>query len=295
VKKILLALLAFSTASSAYSAPIEIDTADAHITVVRPIDLWSGDKSVLEKSVQAHQEKTTWYTIKLNDKLWLFSNMAGKDPASNQITQTLANRLKELGFSTPRGSSNSFTIQPASYINPSDIDNVIAVQNEGFRWSVIASGNPDDLENKTARRKIFGTALALGTIVLGTDKYGISNGVSATLGSGISESVYNSVAQFKSSMAPIVLPNINSKDYKLFELRAVITAQPERTGQVLIAYKSDKTDAIQAEAIIEATLALSAAQSTTAEIEKSRSDDLAQRKAIWSACVAQARPECKKE
>lgn len=295
MKKTLITLAILTTTLYAHTAPIEIDTANAHITVVRPIDLWSGDKSALEKSAAAHQEKTTWYTIKLNDKIWLFSNMAGKDPASNPITQTIASRLKEANFSTPRSSSNSFTIEPASYINPREIEGVIAVQNESFKRSVIANGNPDNLENKTARKKFIGGILALGTIALGTDKYGLNGGVSATLGSGISESVYDSVAQFKSSMAPVVLPNINSKDFKLFELRAVTTAQPERTGQVLIAYKTEKTEAIQAEAIIVATIALTAAETTTKEIETSRANDLAQRKAIWNACVAEAKPVCKSE
>jgi hypothetical protein len=295
MKKLLAATFLFSLVSIANAVPIEIDTPDARIIVVRPIDLWSGDKATQDKSIQAHQQKTTWYTLKLNEKIWLFSNMAGKDPASNPISQTIAIRLDKAGFSTPRSSANSFTIQPASYIEPSEITAVISVQNESFRRTVIANGNPDDLEAQTSRKKFFGGIVALGTLALAADKYGLNAGVSATLGSGISESAYNSIAQYKPSMVPVIMPNIDPKDFKVFELRPVTTAQPERTGQILIGYKTDKTEAVQAEAIIAATLALTGADSTTEEIEKNRAADFSKRKAIWDACVADAKPECKAE
>lgn len=291
-------ILAISIATvtfAASAAPVEIDTPDAHIIVVRPIDMWSGDRGVLEESLHAHQEKTTWYVVKLNDKSWLFSNMAGQDSSTKPVGKAIFERLTSMGFTTPRSSRNSFTIQPPTYVSASEIENVITVQDESFKLSVIANGNPDDLESKAKRKKFFGGILALSTVALAADKYGMTVGVSATLGSGIAESVYNSVAQYKSSMAPVTLPRINPQDFKAFEIRAVTTAQPERTGQILIGYKTEKTDSTQAEAIINATLALTAAQSTTNDIEASRASDLAQRKAIWSTCVAQARPECKSE
>ena len=293
--KKILAISIVAITSVATAAPIEIDTPGAHIIVVRPIDMWSGDRGVLEESLQAHQEKTTWYVVKLNDKTWLFSNMSGQDSSTKPAGKAISERLTSMGFTTPRSSRNSFTIQPPTYVSASEIENVIAVQDESFKRSVIANGNPDDLESKTKRKKFFGGILALGTVALGADKYGTTVGVSATLGSGIAESVYNSVAQYKSSMAPVTLPSINPQDFKSFEIRSVTTAQPERTGQILIGYKTEKTDSTQAEAIISATLALTAAQSTTNDIEASRANDLAQRKAIWSACVSQARPECKSE
>jgi hypothetical protein len=279
----------------ASATPIEIDTPDAHIIVARPIDMWLGDRGVLEESLRAHQEKTTWYVVKLNDKSWLFSNMPGQDSSTKPIGRAIFERLTSMRFTTPRSSRNSFTIEPPTYVSASEIENVITVQNESFKRSVIASGNPDDLESKIKRKKFFGGILAFSTVALGADKYGTTVGISATLGSGITEGVYNSVAQYKSSMAPVTLPSVTPQDFKAFEIRSVTTAQPERTGQILIGYKTEKTDSTQAEAIINATLALIAAQSTTNDIEASRASDLAQRKVIWSSCVAQARPECKSE
>ena len=62
-------LAAFATAllctlnTATIAAPLVFETEAAKIIVVRPLDLWSGDKTTLEESLAGHKEKTVHYKI----------------------------------------------------------------------------------------------------------------------------------------------------------------------------------------------------------------------------------------
>ena len=53
-------------ASAAHAQPVELDTDAAHIIVVRPIDMWSGDTSTLDATLAAVRERKVSYDVKLD-------------------------------------------------------------------------------------------------------------------------------------------------------------------------------------------------------------------------------------
>ncbi len=291
-KTILSAFLAVCCAC-AHAAPITLETDDATIIVIRPLDLWSGDKGVLEDSLEAHQEKTAWFMIQ-TDKEILFGNPNWTQPASNHpITKGVAEKLKSDGFKLPRSSKNSFTVMPPVAVPPENINSVLQLQDFAFKQATIANGNPDKLQAKTSRNKFFGGVLALGATVLAADKWGNVNAMHATFGSGISEGLYNAASQYKGGMVPVVMGSLDPSKYAAVEIRRVTTPTPDRVGQILIAYKAPKTTETESASMIEAVATLSGANTSTQQIQAARNEDFKNRQSIWSECKRQALDECK--
>jgi hypothetical protein len=287
--------MALTCAASAYAQPVTIDTESARIIVVRPIDMWSGDKSALESSLESHKDKTAWYLLKLNDRKWLSGNPNLTQSASNHaLTNEVAKQLKDTGFSLPRSSRNSFTIEMPVSVPAENINDLLDFQSRGFKANVLALGNPDDLQGKTSRNKFFGGILALGTAVVAADKLGAVVGSSVTIGSGISEGIYNLASQYKGGIVPLQSEKISIEEFKEFELRKVPTAAPDRTGQILIAYRVAKTPEIEEAALIKAVVELTGATSTQEQIEQARKRDFESRKSIWQECIDSNGPACKK-
>lgn len=276
------------------AAPLIFENEAVKVVVVRPIDLWSGNKSALESSLEAHKNKTAWYTVLLNDQKYLFGNPNFTQSATaHPITNAVAQKLDQVGFKLPRSSDNSFTIQLAVSVPTDKMKDVQDFQTKSFTRTVIAQGDPDALQAKTSRNKFFGGVLALGTTLLAADKMGASLGTHATLGSGISEGLYNVVSQYNGGLVPVDIGSNDLSQYKQIEVRRVTTGSPDRYGQIVIAYKEEKTQASEESALTLAIVALTAANSSTADIEKARAEDFAQRKEIWNQCVSEGNPICK--
>lgn len=275
------------------AAPITIDLEDATIMVVRPLDLWSGDKSALEDTLEAHQEKTAWFMIQ-SDKEILFGNPNWTQSASNHpITRGVAEKIKADGFRLPRSSKNSFTVMPAVMVPAENINSVLQLQDFAFKQATIANGNPEKLQGKTSRNKFFGGVLALGATVLAADKWGNVNAMHATFGSGISESIYNAASQYRGGMVPVAMGSIDPAKYASVEIRRVTTPTPDRVGQILIAYKSGKTIETENAAMIEAVAMLTGATISAGQIQAARAEDFKSRQSIWADCKSQALNECK--
>ncbi|NBX55609.1 MAG: hypothetical protein EBT70_11195 [Betaproteobacteria bacterium] len=96
-------------------------------------------------------------------------------------------------------------------------------------------------------------------------------------------------------MAAVELPSIDLTSFKEISIRRVIANPGQIIGQIIIAYKDEKTEAAEHEALVIAVVALTGANSTTAEIEQARKEDFARRKAIWDKCVADGGGTCKPE
>jgi hypothetical protein len=289
------ASILFAFSSFAMAEPITIETDHARIIVVKPLDMWSGDKSALETSLESHKEKTAWYFLKLNDRKWLSGNPNLTQSASNHpLTNEVAKQLKDAGFSLPRSSRNSFTIEMPIVVPAENINDLLDFQSKAFKANVLALGNPDELQSKTSRNKFFGGILALGTTVVAADKLGAVIGASTTIGSGISEGIYNLASQYKGGIVPIQSDRINTEEFKEFELRKVPTAAPDRTGQILIAYRVAKTPEIEEAALVKAIVELTGANASQEQIELARIRDLETRKSIWQNCVDSNGPACKK-
>jgi hypothetical protein len=295
-------VLSLLSATTAMAAPLVFETDSAKVFVVRPIDQWSGDKSALESSLEAHKNKTAWYTVLLNDQKYLFGNPNVTQSASNHpITNAVAQKLDQAGFKLPRSSDNSFTVQLPVSIPVEKIGTVQTYQTAAFKQTIANQGNPDDLQGKTTRNKFIGGLLSVGTMIAAADRYGAVGGSHATLGSGITDSIYSAVSQYKGGLVPVDLSGQDLEQwcskpecrYKEIEIRRVTTAAPDRVGQIVIAYKIGKTPEAEEGALIQAVYLLTAAGSTTADIEKTRQENRQFRKDVWTACVAENNPACK--
>lgn len=295
MKYLTLLTITLACAKAALAQSVTIETESARIIVVRPLDMWSGDKSALESSLESHKDKTAWYFLKLNDRKWLSGNPNLTQSASNHaLTNEVAKQLKDTGFSLPRSSRNSFTIEMPVSVPAEKINDLLDFQSKAFKANVLALGNPEDLQGKTSRNKFFGGILALGTAVVAADKLGAVVGSSVTIGSGISEGIYNLASQYKGGVVPLQSEKISIEEFKEFELRKVPTVAPDRTGQILIAYRVAKTPEIEEAALIKAVVELTGATSTQEQIEQARKRDFESRKSIWQECIDSNGPACKK-
>lgn len=295
-------VLALLTATSAMAVPMVFETDSAKVFLVRPIDQWSGDQSAMDSSLTAHRNKTTWYNVLLNDKKYLFGNPNVFQSATNHpITNAVSQKLDQVGFKLPRSSDNSFTVQPSVPIPLEKIGAVQAYQAAAFKQAIANQGDPDDLQGKTTRNKVLGGILSVGTMVAGAEKFGPVGGAHVTMGSGITDSIYTTVSQYRGGLVPIDLSGQDLEQwcskpecrFKEIEFRRVTTAAPDRVGQIVIAYKNGKTPEAEEGALIQAVYLLTGAGSTTAEIEKARYDNRQLRKDVWAACVAEGNPACK--
>lgn len=278
----------------AQSEPITIETDEATITVVRPLDQWSGDKSALEESLEAHQEKTAWYKLQLPNKGFLSGNPNLTQSATNHpIVNEATTRINAEGFKLPRNSKNSFIVFAPVSVPTENIASILKMQEYAFQNITLANGDPDKLQSKTSRNKFFGGILALGATVLAADKWGPALGTQAALGSGLTNDIYKVASQYQGGMVPIAVGSIEPSKYTVVDLRRVGTYTPDRIGQVLIAYKTQKTEAIETASLIEAIVALTGSKTTTEQIQAARSEDLKARQAIWAECKAQDLPKCK--
>jgi CO dehydrogenase/acetyl-CoA synthase alpha subunit len=57
-------------------------------------------------------------------------------------------------------------------------------------------------------------------------------------------------------------------------------------GEILIAYKVDKTPQAEHEALVKAIVTLTGADTTPEAVQQSRQGDFEKRVALWDACVA---------
>lgn len=274
--------------------PIVIDNNGYTIIVVRPLDEWSGNKSALQESLEAHQDKTVWFQVFLGPSTGFRGNPTLTQTKSDHpIGNAISAALKDLSFKQPRSSANSFTVFPPVSIPAESIQDFLKFQEYEFKRITLANGDPEKLQAKTTRNKIFGGVMALGVTALGVDKLGLANGASAILGSGITGDIYNLASKYKGGLAPVHTASIDPAKYTTVDARQVTVPTGDRAGQILIAYKSTKTDQAEAEALAEAVITLTGAKSTSEQITNARMKNFKARQAIWAKCKAQDLTECK--
>jgi hypothetical protein len=285
-----------SIAAVAHAAPIEIDTPEALIVVVRPSDIWSGDTASMEKNLDAIKDKKFSFTYKVdgithNGNPMLFGSLSNHPVVQGVVTE-IAKDGWALGHSENR---NSLWVEQAISIKPADMNDFIAAQNEHFRRMVIAQGDPETLSLRTSGKKILGSVLAVGALVVSANKLGDAYGSQLAIGTGITDDIYRVSFEYKAVVTPTFIENLDLTKYESIDVRRVKTRFQDRLGQVIIAYKQPKSTVLENKLMISAILSLAGVNADTDEIEKNRKADFAQRKAIWNICVSQARPECKAE
>lgn len=293
-KKLIYAIACLLAATTALATPVEFDTEDAHVIVVRPIDLWSGDLSSAEDMLDAYKSKKVSYVIEKQDSgVYIGYPQLFMDVTDHPITKGAEKKLAELNFKPVSNQLHNFKVEKSIPIDVAEFPALIQYQQAIFKYVVLSQGDPATLPSRVKGKKFLGGLLSLGAIAVSANTFGLSTGTNFAVNSGIADDVYRRVSQYRGSIAPINLPNVDLKDYQAIDIRKITTSQNDRVGQVIIAYKNAKTPEAEQTALIRAIVTLAGADTTLRDIEQSRAENYAERVAIWNACVGD--DACKSE
>lgn len=276
------------------AAPVEYDTPDAHIIVIRALDSWSGDNSASDDSLEAVAKHEGGFRLnRPKGAVFGFPLLFGfnGDSKADAVIQGVVLALKPLKFELAQDKTN-FSIERPVALDPTKYANFINYQRELFQHLVISQGNPATLPSRVSSKKFFGAVLSLATVAVAGEKFG-ALGSQTTLNSGIAGDVYQISASSRAALSPIALPHFDASGYKSIDVRRVIQGNNDRLGEVIIAYKNDKTDDAENTALIKAIVTLTGADTTVEAIKQARAEDLAERQAIWDSCVVEGKCKTK--
>ena len=252
-KKVIAALTAGMLIGSVQGKTVELDTPNYHIYVNRALDQWGPDKQRPDTGL-----------ISLN---------TGKT------------------YSFKPGTINS--------VLPSDMPALLKNQTIYYKLYVVNNGNPETLrermEDKATNDKIASYVLGAGTIALGMFAMGGASGFQATAGTGLAGSMSDIPKHLPPSaiaVSPMELPKTDFTKFTAVDVR-YDRYLSGRSGQVIVVYKTPKTEALTKEAFSAAEPLTLSMGETLEEVVQARADDFAARKAIWAECVAAG--ECKNE
>lgn len=273
------------TSASIFAAPVTIDTEDARIIVTRPLDLWSGDISNADDILDVYKSKKVSYFFTASDNTQYrgFPTVFQGIP-DHPITKGVEKKLSELNFKPANSVMHFFNVEKPLQIEASELPSLIQIQQSLFKQMVVGQGDPETLPSRVKGKKFLGGLLSLGFMAASANTLGLEAGTNFAVGSDIPGDLYRLAAQYRDGIAPIILADIDLDGYLDIEIRKVSSNQPDRVGQVIIAYKNGKTPEAEQAALIRAIVTLAGADTTPEAVEQARAEDLAQRKAIWADC-----------
>lgn len=287
----------FAACLSTHAAPVEFDTDSVHVIVIRPLDAWSGDASNAEDRLDALRDKKAYYEVAIDDpetgkRLTVNGGAQGFGHVSKHpFAQAGKNALAQSGFSLSQDTKIGFGLDYPIAVAPQDWATFTSAQAKRFNDAVISQGDPATLQSRTKTRKFFGGLFAVATMVVGVDKLGATSGLSATLSSGVADDAYRITMQAGQAMAPVRLPALDLASYKSIEVRR-LTNFLAPTGQLIFAYKADKTPEAERDALLKSIVVIAGAGTTPEEVMQSRVEDYQARTTIWKACVEANDPRC---
>lgn len=284
------AALLFS-ASYGYAAPVEFDTPAAHVIVVRPLDIWSGDKSALKSSMDSLTEHRASYDIVLDGKRYRGSPVVFQGVSDNPVTKGVEAALDGTGTRLVSNDKYWFHVGIAATIPVASYGDFARAQAEYYQQYVIKQGDPRLLAGRTGVRKFLGGVLSLGSLFIPAHALGTGEGARAMLNSGLPAAIENIPAPDRAALVPVELPDRDLSAYKTIDVWRV-EFKPDLPGEILIAYH-DKTADAEQDALIQAIVKLTGADTTPAAVEQVREADFENRVAIWDACVTSGK--CQKE
>lgn len=278
--------MAIIAPSSAFSAPITVNTEEARIIVTRPIDLWSGDLSSSKDILDAYKAKKVSYFVTTGDDIQYrgFPTVFQGVP-DHPVTKGVEKRLNELNFKLANSVMHYFHVGKAVPIEASEFPALMQIQQSLFKRMVVDQGDPDTLPSRAKGKKLVGGLLSLGFMAASANTLGLSAGTQFAVGSGIAGDLYRVAAQYRDGIAPISLADIDLNGYRDIEIRKVSSNQSDRVGQIIIGYKNGKTPEAEQTALIQAIVTLAGADTTHEAIEQAREEDLLIRKTIWASCT----------
>ena len=288
----LIACVTFVVSFNCVAKPVILDTPDATVIIVRPIDQWSGDKDRQNFSLKGFQAKC--FSLSRH---------------GNNVDGSLVDRVQEestkLGFSTcMMGGDKGAYLSPEAPVTliPSEMDSFNKVQDYLFKGSVILQGDPATLQDRVSQKRTVGNVVEFLTFAVAT-KIGLSSGFgganSLNLGLNVSNGVgsYPLDAEFRIRSENMPLLKNVPYDYSKFnsvDIRKINSTPLNVTnGEIIIGYKKVKTAELESELLTRAYVIAGGLDSNTAEFVAARQEDYQARLKIWNDCVAKG--ECKND
>lgn len=278
-------------ATLVHAQPVEIDTDSAHIVVVRPIDLWSGDTSAQEATLQSVTERRVSYDVVVEGTRYRGSPLVLQGVSDHPVTRGVEAELKALNTRLVRQDAYNFHVTDSTALTPADYPRLAQLQATYYQRFVLRQGDPRTLPGNVRARNLLGNALSVGALLLPAGALGVSTGVQVMANSGLAEGLGNLPRQAIAVMAPAQLPPLDPAAYQAIDVRR-INFNRDTTGQILIAYKVAKTPDIERAALIRAIVAATGADTSAGAVTQAREADYRQRLALWDTCVAEGK--CKK-
>lgn len=271
--------------------PVQMDIPGAHLVILRQLDVWSGNTSALEGTLQDVRDKQAGYTVELEPsgeetaagRYWI-----GK-PSDNPVMVGAAQALQQLGVKVEGGAGRNFKIQRPKPLDPAHYADLRLVNETYLKRLIVSEGDPDQAAAKVSARKFAGGLLSLLTVGVAGAKFG-AVGAETILNTGIPGDAYQWPLGVPHIAAPTLLPELDTTGFKQMEVYPV-SYIGDIAGEVIVGYTEAKTPEIATDALVHAIVTLSGADTTPEAIEASRAADLAYRKRVWADCVAAG--ECK--
>jgi hypothetical protein len=282
--------LAAIASASVHAAPVEFDTDDAHVIVVRPVDRWSGDSTAADVSLDAVRSHEASYGIVTPDGRHLRGSPmlmmgASDDPVVHQVEANLQQRGVEL----IRRQHYFFTVLGPVSVPPADFPAFAEAQTLGYKRLAALQGDPDTLRDRTSRRRLIGNVaslavLGLGVEKLGLEKPGLVRGTGIVLGMDLTADIQRVASNLSGAFIPIPTAGLQ-ETFRQIDVRRV-QYRADMMGQIIIAYRHEKTPESELAALSKAIVTVTGADTTPADIEQARAEEFSTRRAMWSDCVA---------
>lgn len=276
----------------ATAQPVELDTDAAHIIVVRPVDFWSGDTSVQQDTLDAIRNRQVSYDIKLDGTRYRGSPLVLQGVSDNPVTLGAQAALAAQDTALVRRSAYLFHVLDAITLSPADYPKFAKTQLDYRHLFIQREGDPRSLSTRVKVRNLAGDALSIGALFIPVPGLGTAAGAQVMLNSGIAEDIGNIPRPARAALIPAVLPALDPSAYRQIDVRRV-DFRPETPGEIVIAYKSEKTPQAEQDALIKAIVALAGADTNADAVTAARQTDFQERVAMWDACVADGK--CQKE
>lgn len=278
--------------SVTHAQPVELDTDAAHIIVVRPVDMWSGDTSTLDATLGAIRERKVSYDVTLDGTRYRGSPLVLQGVSDNPVTLGVEAALKADGISLVRNGAYLFHVLDETALVPADYPLFARTQGEYYTRFVLRQGDPRTLPGSVRVRNFFGNVLSVGALFIPAHALGADMGAQVMANSGLAADIGNIPRPARSVLTPSALPPLDPDAYREIDIRRV-EFRPDTPGEIIIAYRTERTPQAEQDALIKAIVSVAGADTTPEAVKQSRQQDFEKRVAIWDACVADGK--CQKE
>lgn len=272
-----------------FASPVHIDIEGAHVIVVRPIDTWAGNRSTAEYTLdEIRKKKIAFYYYDSAGNKLLGSGGLFKKPLQTPVVVQTQDRLKELGFTNNGPSGMTFVVESPVDLPPKSIESFNRVQTSLYNDFVLRQGNPATLSDRILAKKFVSAGLSLAVLGVGMDKLGAVSGSQFVFSTGIADDIAKITLNERTALAAVPPPAFDYSTYKSVQVRKV-SFGADRVGQIIIAYKGDRTSEIEDAALAAGIVSASGADTSPEAISIARESDYQHRLRIWAECVATAR------